>query len=105
MALASLSLPTLARCERPSADVSSAAADHPGRFAHGPEEKLGFAGRTAGFERAVIVVLSFQIARSSLGRSGPRTALRRERRDVKRNVFVAAETFRPAASVVLSKLA
>jgi len=73
----------------PSADVSRPAADQPGRFAQGPEEKLGTAGRTAGLAISVIVVLSFQIARSSLGRSGPATALRFWRDGVKRNVFVA----------------
>jgi hypothetical protein len=28
---------------------ANAAGDQPGRFAQGPEEKLGFAGRNAGF--------------------------------------------------------
>jgi hypothetical protein len=41
--------PTPERCERPTSAASSAAGDHPGRFAQGPEEKQGLAGRRVGF--------------------------------------------------------
>jgi len=47
----------LARCERPSAAFTSASSDQPGRFAQGPEEKLGFAGRIAGAETVVVIVV------------------------------------------------
>ena len=43
------------RCDRPTGARASAAADQPGRFAHGPEEKHGFAGRTLGFFKAAMV--------------------------------------------------
>jgi hypothetical protein len=55
--------------------VRRASSDQPGRFAQGPEEKLGFAGRSPGLATIVIVVLSFQIVGPSLGRGGPRTAI------------------------------
>src|SRR5690606_6029343 len=38
----------LARCERPTRAPASASTVQPGRFAQGPEEKLGLAGRTSG---------------------------------------------------------
>src|SRR5690606_28574594 len=63
MARSSFALPILARCERPSGASASAASDHPGRLAQGPEEKLGLAGRVPGLEMLVILVLPFQIAR------------------------------------------
>src|SRR5580704_7998878 len=44
----SLARPTPERCERPTSACSSTAGDHPGRFAQGPEEKHGFAGRRVG---------------------------------------------------------
>ena len=59
--------------------VVSASSDQPGRFAQGPEEKLGFAGRSPGFARRRHRGLSFQIASPSLGRGGPRTAICRFR--------------------------
>lgn len=37
------------RWERPTSAVWSTSGDQPGRFAHGPEEKHGFAGRRVGF--------------------------------------------------------
>jgi hypothetical protein len=46
--------PGFERCERPTSAAFSASADQPGRLAQGPEEKLGFAGRTAGFARVDI---------------------------------------------------
>ena len=41
---ASLFLPILARCDRPSAASLSASKFQPGRLAQGPEEKQGFLG-------------------------------------------------------------
>src|SRR5690606_41581046 len=75
MASLSLVLPIFARCERPSAASTSAFSDQPGRFAQGPDEKLGLAGRTAGFAIVVMLFLSSQIARVSLGRRGPLTGI------------------------------
>jgi hypothetical protein len=37
------------RCERPTKAFASAAGVHPGRLAHGPDEKHGLAGRLIGF--------------------------------------------------------
>src|SRR5690606_26948909 len=78
MARASFSLPTLARCERPRGASLRASSFQPGRLAQGPEEKLGFAGRVAGAASLVIYFLSSQIARSSVGRSGPLLELSEE---------------------------
>src|SRR5260370_15878705 len=41
--------PTPARGERPTSAASSTLGDQPGRFAQGPEEKHGLAGRRVGF--------------------------------------------------------
>jgi len=41
--------PTGERCERPASAPSSTEGDHPGRLAHGPDEKHGLAGRRFGF--------------------------------------------------------
>jgi hypothetical protein len=41
--------PTPERCERPTSAASSTPGDQPGRFAQGPEEKHGLAGRRVGF--------------------------------------------------------
>src|SRR5688500_6551711 len=41
-------LPSFDRCERPSTSSLSLSGVQPGRLAHGPEEKYGRAGRTAG---------------------------------------------------------
>src|SRR5579871_472944 len=49
MTSASLFLPILARCDRPSAAFLSASKFHPGRLAQGPEEKQGFLGVKEGF--------------------------------------------------------
>ena len=46
---ASFSLPGAERWERPTSAPASTAGVHPGRLVQGPEEKLGFAGRTVGF--------------------------------------------------------
>src|SRR5215475_9431104 len=54
---ASLALPSLARCERPTHAAFSASSDQPGRFAQGPEEKCGIRGRR--FGRACAVMLPF----------------------------------------------
>jgi hypothetical protein len=43
-----MDLPTLPRCERPSAEVSSLSALQPGGLAHGPDEKKGLFGLVAG---------------------------------------------------------
>src|SRR5690606_37835195 len=71
MASFSFVLPIFARCERPSAASTSAFSDQPGRIAQGTDEKLGLAGRTTGFAIVVMLFLSSQIARVSLGRRGP----------------------------------
>src|SRR3569833_2827488 len=48
MAFSIRALAGLARCDRPtSADLSTSVVQ-PGRYAHGPDEKLGYAGFTAG---------------------------------------------------------
>src|SRR5580704_3779942 len=49
MTSASLFLPSLARCDRPSAAFLSASKFHPGRLAQGPDEKHGFLGVREGF--------------------------------------------------------
>lgn len=41
-------MPGFDRCERPTSAVLRFSGDHPGRFAQGPDEKYGRAGRTAG---------------------------------------------------------
>jgi hypothetical protein len=41
--------PAAERCERPDSAPASTAGDHPGRFAHGPDEKHGLTGRRFGF--------------------------------------------------------
>src|SRR5215468_1096201 len=41
--------PTAERCERPDSASASTAGDQPGRFAQGPDEKHGLAGRRFGF--------------------------------------------------------
>ena len=66
--------------------------DHPGRLAQGPEEKLGFAGRNAGFGERRHRGLSFQIAAPRWGgvAHGRRYGL--AARGVKRNVCVATGT-------------
>src|SRR5687767_10411927 len=45
---ASLALPADERWERPRAASERISGVHPGRLAHGPEEKCGRTGRTAG---------------------------------------------------------
>ena len=44
----SFALPSLDRCERPTAASLSALSVHPGRLLHGPDPKLGFFGFTVG---------------------------------------------------------
>src|SRR5262249_48709613 len=57
MTAASLFLPILARCERPSAASFKESSDQPGCLAHGPEEKDGFWGLLVGFiERRPYIV-------------------------------------------------
>src|SRR5665213_589481 len=46
--------PGAERCDRPAKAADSAIGDHPGRLAHGPEEKHGLAGRRVG----LMVILS-----------------------------------------------
>src|SRR3982751_2165211 len=53
MALSIRALAGLARCERPTSADLSASVVQPGRFAHGPEEKFGLAGFTAGAVRGI----------------------------------------------------
>src|SRR3954447_24843000 len=52
----SLPLPSFARCERPSAASLRLLGLQPGRFAHGPEEKYGAAGRDVGFETVMFTL-------------------------------------------------
>jgi hypothetical protein len=68
-------LPSLARCDRPRNALSIILEDQPGRFAQGPEEKCGRAGRPAGF--VVMSIHSFQNGRAPLGGRVP-LALSRE---------------------------
>lgn len=56
MAALSLSLPILARCERPSAASERALRVQPGRLAQGPDEKCGTRGRAAGAVFAIDVL-------------------------------------------------
>src|SRR6476646_5445017 len=53
MAFSIRALAGLARCERPTKADFNASVVQPGRFAHGPEEKFGFAGFTAGAVRGM----------------------------------------------------
>src|SRR6266852_5031503 len=57
MARLSLALPSLARCERPSAAPVRAWTLQPGCLAHGPEEKCGVVGRTDGIVMTLPAVL------------------------------------------------
>src|SRR5262245_57241357 len=81
MARFSFTLPSFERCERPTSASLRAWRVQPGRLAQGPEEKCGFAGRFPGI--VAVMFLSFQIARPSLGRGGPRTGIRKDGRAVK----------------------
>src|SRR5512145_284076 len=67
-------LPSLARCERPRNALSRAWRDQPGRLAQGPDEKLGIAGRLAGF-KALVMASTLPDRRPSLGRGVPPTLL------------------------------
>src|SRR5690606_34981010 len=51
----------LARCERPTSAPDSASTVQPGRFAQGPEEKLGLAGRTAGLAAVAAAIVSVML--------------------------------------------
>jgi len=51
----SLSLPILARCERPSGASERALRFQPGRLAQGPDEKFGTRGRVLGAVFAIDV--------------------------------------------------
>src|SRR3954469_20552047 len=53
MAFSIRALAGLARCERPTSADFSASVVQPGRFAHGPDEKFGLAGFTAGAVRGI----------------------------------------------------
>src|SRR5882724_6896541 len=53
MAVSTRALAGLARCDPPPNAALSASVVQPGRFAHGPEEKFGFAGFTAGAVRGI----------------------------------------------------
>src|SRR3954470_1103517 len=70
MTSASFALPAFERCERPMHASDSSANVYPGRFAHGPLEKWGKCGLTAGLAITVISY-SFQNSRNPLGGSGP----------------------------------
>src|SRR6185312_10664162 len=53
MAFSIRALAGLARCERPTSAVLSTSTVQPGRLAHGPDEKFGLAGFTAGAVRGI----------------------------------------------------
>src|SRR3569833_4023425 len=53
MAFSIRALAGLARCERPTSADLNASVVQPGRFAHGPDEKFGLAGFTAGAVRGI----------------------------------------------------
>ena len=61
MTSASFALPSLERCDRPTAASFSASMVQPGRFAHGPDEKQGLFGLDDGF----IVFLLYPILDAS----------------------------------------
>src|SRR5882757_3745070 len=81
MARLSFALPILDRCERPRTASVRAWRLQPGRLAQGPDEKCGVTGRTPG---GLLMTLSFQIESPSVGRGGPRTEIRKDSADVKR---------------------
>src|SRR4029077_1505905 len=81
MARLSFALPILDRCERPRTASVRACRLQPGRLAQGPDEKCGVTGRTPG---GCAMALSFQIESSSVGRSVPRSEIRKEGGRVKR---------------------
>src|SRR5579875_2466062 len=58
MTSARRALPSLARWLRPRNAPFNPSSEEPGRFAQGPEEKLGLAGRTLGREAAAAMWLS-----------------------------------------------
>src|SRR5690606_29703638 len=98
MARASFSLPILARCERPRRAPFNPSTVQPGRFAQGPEEKLGLAGRRPGLESVVMLFLSFQIARPSVGRGGPLAGLAEAKTKRKRKRMVRLCPLPPLAA-------
>src|SRR5690606_6995202 len=51
-------LPVLDRCERPTSALASASTVQPGRLAHGPDEKLGLAGFTAGAVTGISAIIN-----------------------------------------------
>nr|CAD5264353.1 conserved hypothetical protein [Bosea sp. 7B] len=65
-----MSLPILARCERPSAASPRALRVQPGRLAQGPDEKCGTRGRAAGIVFAIDVSILTD-GRAALGRRVP----------------------------------
>src|SRR5690606_20554504 len=70
----SLSLPTLARCERPSGAPARPLRVQPGRFAQGPDEKLGTRGSAAGAAFTIDVSILAD-GRAALGRRVPSTGV------------------------------
>src|SRR6218665_2459780 len=71
-------LPGLERCERPTSALLSASTAQPGRLAQGPDEKLGFAGFTAGAIRGIAAISSDppRSMRLALGRDVLRRGIR-----------------------------
>src|SRR3712207_469937 len=75
-------LPGFARCERPSIASLRISGDQPGRFAVGPEEKRGLAGRSGG-RSSVVILATLSDRRPSLGRGVPLSGLAKPAADVK----------------------
>src|SRR5580693_8726247 len=71
MASFSRALPGLERWERPTSAFLRASGVQPGCLAHGPDEKKGRAGRTAGLVTSDMAVHSFQNDSTPLGERGP----------------------------------
>src|SRR4249919_80924 len=66
MVSASLALPIVPRCERPSAEMSSFWGAQPGGLAQGPDEKYGLVGLMAGFARRNSALVSVSVVNVTL---------------------------------------
>src|SRR5271167_3342007 len=90
--------PTAERCERPASAPASTVVDHPGRLAHGPDEKHGLAGRRFGF-----MTLFLRDSRAATyGRGLPasmRPTLRALRENPRKNLEAAPATIDKAIRV------
>src|SRR5690606_22345689 len=91
-------LPSFDRCDLPRTAALRFSGLHPGRFAHGPEENSGRAGRMAGF--GVVVTAMSPILADGLrpvGRAWPGAERTRIRRGGKKNLAAGAKSPRQAA--------